>query len=72
MTRQEANREILKYLTMMIELVPDWRFHQILQNMNIVKCGEDQWYEESDDTLSMLKLKNDIELLTKEYGELTK
>ena len=57
MTRQEANREILKYLTMMVELVPDWRFHQILQNidLNIRGLGPDQFYEESTETLERIK-----------------
>jgi len=51
MTRQEANREILKKIAAIVECEPDWRFHQILQNLNIEERGRDQWYDESEMTL---------------------
>ena len=49
--RQEANREILKLVKEAVEEHPDWRFHQILQNMGVEQPAIDQWYEESEDTL---------------------
>ena len=51
MTRIEANREILKRISEIVERFPDWRFHQILQNMGIENVGADKFYEESVDTL---------------------
>lgn len=55
MTRQEANRKILELVGTAIEEFPDWRFHQILQNMGIEQPAIDQWYEESDETLGNIK-----------------
>ena len=37
MNRQEANRQILKRITEMVENQPDLRFNQILLNMGINK-----------------------------------
>lgn len=61
MNRQEANRKILSILSDIIEQHPDWRFHQILQNLHIslrdvteFKCL-DQFYEESEETLERIK-----------------
>ena len=56
MTRQEANRKILAVIAAEIESQPDMRFHQILQNLMIVRLKEDgtvqdQYYEEPDTTL---------------------
>ncbi len=51
MTRQEANRLIVEHIKATVEACPDWRFHQILQNIGIERRGVDQWYEESDETL---------------------
>lgn len=51
MTRQQANRQIVETIKDMIELYPDWRFHQILQNIGVEQPAIDQWYEESVDTL---------------------
>lgn len=55
MTRIEANRIILEKISNVVESHPDWRFHQILQNMNIVKLNGnvvvDQFFEESGKTL---------------------
>jgi hypothetical protein len=57
MTRQAANYEILNKLYAVVEQHPDWRFHQILQNLDVnlrdvteFKCL-DQFYEESEETL---------------------
>jgi hypothetical protein len=38
-----------------IELYPDWRFHQILQNMGVEHPAIDQWYEESEETLCNIR-----------------
>ena len=61
MTRQAANHEILNKLYAVVEQHPDWRFHQILQNLHInlrdvteFKCL-DQFYEESEETLERIK-----------------
>ena len=53
--RQEANREILELVKQSIEEHPDWRFHQILQNMGIEEPHNDQWHEESEETLTNAK-----------------
>lgn len=66
MKRIEANREILNLLWAAVEQHPDWRFHQILQNLDVnlrdvatLKCF-DQFYEESEETLERMtrQLKN--------------
>ena len=61
MNRQEANRKILNLLSAAVEQYPDWRFHQILQNLHInlrdvteFKCL-DQFYEESEETLDRIE-----------------
>ena len=51
MTRLEANRKIVEKIAEAVENNPDWRFYQILQNIH-VSTGEDQWYDESEKTLS--------------------
>lgn len=60
MTRQVANRMIVEAIKDAIELYPDWRFHQILQNMGIEQPSIDQWYEESDETLCNIKKESKI------------
>ena len=55
MTRLEANRLIVNLIKETLEAYPDWRFHQILQNLEVEKPGIDQWYEESTDTLYNIK-----------------
>ena len=55
MTRQAVNRRIVETIKDMVELHPDMRFHQILQNMGIEQPAIDQWYEESDETLCNMK-----------------
>lgn len=54
MTRQEANRKILEKIALIVEREPDWRFHQILQNMNIEHPNQDNWYTESAETLKYI------------------
>ena len=58
MTRQEANKEILKILEDYVNKYPDWRFGQILVNSNVVTIIHtsngtvcDPFYEESKVTL---------------------
>ena len=55
MNRQEANRKILELVSRAVEDFPDWRFHQILQNLGVEQPAIDQWYEESDETLCNVK-----------------
>ena len=55
MNRQDANRKILELVSRAVEDFPDWRFHQILQNLGAEKPAIDQWYEESDETLCNIK-----------------
>ena len=54
MTRLEANRKILEKIAEVIETYPDWRFHQILQNIGCSYSEVDQWYEESETTLARI------------------
>ena len=65
MNRQEANLKIVADILATIQKYPDWRFHQILQNLNInVMSGSsrgnliDLWYEESSKTLERMKGSN--------------
>lgn len=55
MKRLEANREILKHLSQIVESCPDWRFQQILFNFDLYTPDEDRFYEESTETLNKLK-----------------
>ena len=55
MTRLEANRLIVNLIKETVEAYPDWRFHQILQNLEVEKPGIDRWYEESTETLRNIK-----------------
>jgi hypothetical protein len=55
MTRLEANRLIVECIKTTVEAHPDWRFHQILQNIGAEKPAIDQWYEESDETLRNMR-----------------
>lgn len=57
--RQDANRRILGRIEAMVESHPDWRFHQILQNLGVEVPNTDQWYEESEDTLSAVVAASD-------------
>ena len=56
MARQEANLKILERIHGMVKSCPNWRFHQILQNIGVEKPGQDQWYEESEETLKNTKV----------------
>ena len=60
MTRQETNRQILDLISIAVERYPDFRFHQILQNMKVEQPGQDQWYEESEETLRNIKRDSNI------------
>ena len=51
MARQEANRKLLEKIAKVVEAEPDWRFHQILQNIGIEDRDRDQWFDESVKTL---------------------
>ena len=52
MKRHEANREIVEMVAKAVEEHLDWRFHQILQNIGVEQPAIDQWYEESEETLT--------------------
>lgn len=52
--RQTYNRFIIDKLADAVEAYPDWRFQQILQNLNIVIPGSDMWYQESVDTYNQI------------------
>ena len=54
MNRLAANRAIVQIIAEEVEKYPDWRFHQILQNINVSTPPVDQWYEESEDTLKRI------------------
>lgn len=51
LTRHQANCLIMVKLQRLIDRYPDQRFHQILQNIGVEDPGNDQFYEESVDTL---------------------
>lgn len=56
MNRQEANRKIINLLSATIEQHPDWRFNEILQNLDIYcPTRVDQYYEESEATFKRVK-----------------
>lgn len=53
--RYESNQRIVEILSELVEKFPQWRFQQILQNVDIVsRNGEDLFYEESYDTLTTM------------------
>lgn len=53
--RYESNQRIIDILSELVEKFPQWRFQQILQNVDIAsRNGEDLFYEESVDTLTTL------------------
>lgn len=50
--RYSANLQILQLLSELVEAYPDWRFQQILQNVDIsTRDGKDLFYEESVNTM---------------------
>ena len=54
MNRLEANRELLKLVSTVVEIYPDWRFQQVLWNMSITD-GTDKFYEEPVDRLKRVR-----------------
>lgn len=53
--RYESNQRIVEILSELVEKFPQWRFQQILQNVDIAsRNGEDLFYEESYDTLTTM------------------
>lgn len=53
--RYESNQRIVEILSELVERFPQWRFQQILQNVDIAsRNGEDLFYEESYDTLTTM------------------
>lgn len=59
-SRYDANLKIVEILGDLVAAYPDWRFQQILQNIDITpRDGKDLFYEESIDTLNEV-LKNPI------------
>ena len=50
------NRFILARLAELVEEYPDWRFHQLLQNVGVSRPGEDQFYEECKTTFENMKM----------------
>lgn len=53
--RYESNQRIVEILSELVEKFPQWRFQQILQNVDVAsRNGEDLFYEESYDTLTAL------------------
>jgi hypothetical protein len=61
MTRKEANMEIVRLIINYINMNPDQRFTQIIQNLDIVEYDgdsnmlRDNYHEESKDTLERIK-----------------
>lgn len=61
MTRKEANMEIVRLIVNYINMNPDQRFTQIIQNLDIVEYDgdsnmlRDNYHEESKDTLERIK-----------------
>ena len=54
MNRLEANRALLKLVSTVVEMYPDWRFQQLLMNVGVVD-GVDRFYEEPEMTLSRIR-----------------
>ena len=55
-SRYDANLQIVMILNDLVSEHPDWRFQQILQNVDISsREGKDLFYEESVDTLNRLR-----------------
>ena len=54
-SRYNSNKAIIEIISLVAEKFPDWRFHQILQNIEIIgRLGEDLFYEESIETLERM------------------
>lgn len=53
--RYESNQRIVEILSELVEKFPQWKFQQILQNVDIAsRNGEDLFCEESYDTLTTM------------------
>lgn len=62
MTRQEANREIVRALAAYVEALPEQRFGQIICNYFLPEYREsDPFFEESTVTLGRLQAENGTE-----------
>lgn len=61
LTRQEANRKLVKVINDLVEAYPDWRFGQILFNAQFIIRKKDSldiqdpFYEESTETWGRIK-----------------
>ena len=56
--RQENNKEIIKYISNIVDKFPDLRFNQILWNLGLCihdSSGTDLFYEEPSKTLERIK-----------------
>lgn len=54
-SRYDSNKAIIEIISLVAEKFPNWRFHQILQNIEIIgRLGEDLFYEESIETLERI------------------
>ena len=68
--RYSANLQILQLLSKLVEAYSDWRFQQILQNVDIsTRDGKDLFYEESVDTLNTMK-KNPIIRVSDQFNKI--
>jgi len=62
MTRLEANREILRLLSIAVEQNPDWRFGQTMRNCGAIRENDratfwvDEFYAEGEDILKRMQL----------------
>lgn len=71
MSRQNANREILKILTALVETYPDQRFTQLLFNADVLKCDprstgipevRNEYHMESSETLERVRKSTIMEI----------
>lgn len=54
-SRYDSNKAIIRIISLINDKFPDWRFHQILQNIEVIgRLGEDLFYEESIETLERM------------------
>lgn len=62
--RLKNNKDILEVISYFVNNYPDWRFHQILQNIGVTtREGGDMFYEESVDTFKRVNSIIDVEKL---------
>ena len=61
--RFKNNKDILEVISYFVNNYPDWRFHQILQNIGVTtREGGDMFYEESIDTFKRVNSIIDVEM----------